>query len=169
MGNLAIDADAHPARAQLQLRVTMTAVAALPSTFPPARRAHADGDVRILWMGPDRWLLVSDERGADALARYCARVLEGALHHVADNTAAMACARLQGARVRDLLAMGSGIDWHGAEVMPGYCARTRFARLPAIVHALEPRSFELYYDRSHCDYLRRWFAHAAGDPLLAAS
>jgi len=169
MANLTIDADAHPARTQLHVRVAMTAVAAVPSTFPSACRARADGDVRILWIGPERWLLVSDAGSAEALARYCARTLEGVLHHAADNSAAMACARLQGARVRELLAMGSGIDWYGAEVMPGYCARTRFARIPVIVDVLEPQVFELYYDRSHGGYLRRWFEHAAGDPLLAVS
>lgn len=121
----------------------------------------------MLWLGPDQWLLLSDRVPAAELAARCNRALDGLSYHAAEVSAALACARVQGPRVRQLLAMGSGCDWEDSQAPVSQCRRTRFARIAVVVHAVAADAFELYYDRSFRYYLDRWLAHAGRDPLIA--
>jgi sarcosine oxidase subunit gamma len=141
------------------------AVASLELAAPLHARSATDNYVS-LWLGPDQWLVVSDRLDASSMLERCAAALGSRLHIAIDASAAWYCTSLEGARVRDLLAMGAGLDWtHGA--MPaGRCVRTRFARIAAVLHAVGPQRFDVYVDRSHRAYLDRWLDHAIQDPLL---
>lgn len=169
MARVLIDLDVHPRRFKLRLRVAMSAAAQAAQLLdlPAALQTRVSGDTAALWLGPDQWLMVSDRVPAAAVAEKCAGVLDGLSYHTAEVTAALACARVQGAAVRELLTMGSGIDWEISRVPVAQCRRTRFARIPIVVHAVAADAFELYYDRSYRHYLECWFAHATSDPLIA--
>jgi sarcosine oxidase subunit gamma len=168
MAELVPDYDAHRARAIVRLRVPFGsrqhAAAALDLAAPLTARVA--GDITSLWIAPDQWLLVSDAIEAPAIVERCASALAGQLHLAVDFTSALRCALLEGAPVRELLAMGSGLDWSVTSLPPGRCVRTRFARIALVAHAVGTARFDLYLDGSHRDYLDRWFAHAVRDPLL---
>jgi heterotetrameric sarcosine oxidase gamma subunit len=168
MRELELDYDAHARRAIVRLRVPMASggdvAAALGLAGPLETRS--DGVVTSLWIAPDQWLLVSDEVGAQEIVDRCAATLAGQLYLAVDATSAMRCAALTGTRVRDLLSMGSGLDWSYRSVPAEHCVRTRFARIAVVAHAIDESRFDVYLDGSHRGYLDRWLAHAVRDPLL---
>ena len=141
------------------------AVESLELAAPLHARSATDGCVS-LWLGPDQWLVVSDRLDASAMLGRCAAALGNRLHLAVDVSAAWHCTSLEGARVRDLLAMGAGLDWSSRAMPAGRCVRTRFARIAAVLHAVGSQRFDVYVDRSHRDYLDRWLDHAIQDPLL---
>jgi sarcosine oxidase subunit gamma len=168
MAELELDYEAHPRRAVVRLRVPLSSAAQAAAALSLAAplTACVAGDVTSLWIGPDQWLLVSDRLTAPAIVAECAAALAGRLHLAVDATSALECAALEGARARELLAMGSGVDWSLASLPAGRCVRTRFARVALVAHAVGDSRFDLYVDGSHRAYLDRWFAHAVRDPLL---
>jgi sarcosine oxidase, subunit gamma len=168
MVEVALRYDLRPRRAIVRLRVPMSLAerAAVSLRLPPPLHALVDDDITTLWLGPDQWLLMSDRIEAHALARHCTAGLGSMLHLAVDSSAALVHAELAGQRARELLAMASGIDWSAGSMPSGRCARTRFARIPAVVHVTGEHRFDVYSDRSHRHYLERWFDSAIRDPLL---
>jgi sarcosine oxidase subunit gamma len=168
MAEVALVRVPFPQRAIVQLRLSMPDARAAAAELELASplQVHIAGDYRSLWLGPDQWLLVSDRLAASAMLERCATALGSFLHLAVDASAAWYCETLAGARVRDLLAMGAGIDWSPRAMPGGRCVRTRFARIAAVFAAAAADRFDVYVDRSHRDYLDRWLANAVQDPLL---
>ena len=118
--------------------------------------------VCALWLGPDEWL-VTTAGGEDA--GLSAR-LNGALagHHasVVDVSDARTVIVLRGARARDVLAKGCGLDLHPRQFRPGRCAQTGLARASVLIQqtGAEP-AYDIYVDRSFAEYLWTWLEDAA--------
>lgn len=169
MAETLIQFDAHSRRSKVRLRVRMPSASeavhrfGLPDTFG----TQTVGSAVALWLGPDQWLLVSDSASPTELAADASSMLATLPHHTVDASSALACVRLQGTRVRDLLAMGSALDW--SQVQASQCRRTRFARIAVLAHPTAPDTFDLYFDRSYRSYLESWLAHASSDPLLTTT
>ena len=124
---------------------------------------HASGsDPRSLWIGPDRWLIVSSSMSADLLVKRCEETLADALHNAVDNSAGLAVFRLTGTGARNLLAAGCGIDFRDKEFPVGSCCRTRFAQIAAIIAAVAPEQFDMYVDLSYEKYLSNWLSDTSG-------
>jgi heterotetrameric sarcosine oxidase gamma subunit len=121
----------------------------------------AGDDPRSLWLGPDRWLLVSDSMPADAVIAACDEALTGVLHNAVDYSAGLAVLRLAGGGARQLLATGTGIDLRPAEFAEGACCRTRLARIAAVITVDASGRFEIYADRSYESYLTSWLAESS--------
>lgn len=166
MLELSIESPAHPQRVKVRLRVQPSDAgdAAERLRLPVALQDRIDVDRVALWLAPDQWLLLSDRRSADALIDECGSVLADRLHLAVDVSAALGCITLRGGRVRDLLAMGSGVDWSASPA--ARCVRTRFARLPVIVHRVVEDHCDLYCDRSYHAWLETWLTRALRDPGL---
>jgi heterotetrameric sarcosine oxidase gamma subunit len=109
---------------------------------------------------------LSDTQSAEAIITDCAARLQELLHSATDASAALMCFALEGPSARLLLGMGSGIDFDARSFGTEHCVSTRFARIPALIRAVAPDSFELYVDRSLDDYLTSWFAYACRDPIF---
>ncbi len=121
----------------------------------------AGDDPRSLWLGPDRWLLVSDSMTADAVIASCHEALSGVLHNALDYSAGLATLRLAGGETRQLLATGTGIDLRPVGFVPGSCCRTRLARIAAVIAADASDRFEIYVDRSYETYLTSWLEESS--------
>ncbi len=121
----------------------------------------ADGDPQSLWLGPDRWLLVSDSMAADAIVRNCEETLAGTLHNAVDNSAGLTVFRISGPGARDLLASGCGIDFRTQHLPAGTCCRTQLAQIAAVIVADTREQFDVYVDRSYASYLSDWLGDAA--------
>jgi heterotetrameric sarcosine oxidase gamma subunit len=119
------------------------------------------GEPRSLWLGPDRWLLVSDSTTAVAIVRNCEETLAGILHNAVDNSAALTAFRISGPGVRDLLASGCGIDFRAQQFPAGNCCRTHLAQIAAVIVAETREQFDVYVDRSYETYLNDWLGDAA--------
>jgi heterotetrameric sarcosine oxidase gamma subunit len=161
MANRLVDLEAHPRRTKVRLRIGMSASnEAARHGLPGMLEARTTGEVTALSLGPDQWLLLSDQFSAEKLIEMCANELATVRHHAVDVSAALNCATVQGERTPVLLSMGACIDWSEQ------CTRTRFAAVPVVAHRHADTSFDLYYDRSLRDYLGQWVTHALRDPLF---
>jgi sarcosine oxidase subunit gamma len=132
--------------------------------------ATLSGPTRVLCVGPQEWLLVSQERDA---ASMCER-LEGDLARqglmLADLTDGLTTFEVRGPAARELLTKGCGLDLHPRRFPVGRCARTRFAQILLTVACVdEPQRFELYVGRSYAHYLHTWIIDAATEFVTASA
>ncbi|MDA1308234.1 MAG: hypothetical protein O2985_01370 [Proteobacteria bacterium] len=104
-----------------------------------------DGHPRILWTGPNRWLVVEPE------SRDLDTVLQDALipggAAVVDLGHGRASLRLSGRSVRQILMKGAGLDWHVRAFTPGMCAQTTMFHLPALIDCRDESTFDIYVAR----------------------
>ena len=117
---------------------------------------------RILWMGPDEWLVVGAGNNHTDLAAALGSATEGQHVAVADVSDGRAVIAIAGRHARDLLAKGCPLDLHPNVFAPGCCAQTLIAHAHVILHQIDdaPR-YEVYVHRSFADYLWRWLEDAA--------
>jgi len=124
-----------PFRRQLNLRVPGKGPAAdaigleLGTPLPAEPNTVADaGELSVLWLGPDEWLVVGD---CDESRLRAAVGTEPA--SVVDVSAQRTTIRVAGASARDLLAHGCSLDLHPSQFPPGRCAQTTLAHAPVIL------------------------------------
>ena len=141
----------------VSLKVSSKSIDSAIDGFQLAAPLSANGsDPRSLWIGPDRWLLISSSISADLLVKRCEEALADVLHNAVDNSAGLAVFRIAGPGARDLLASGCGLDFRDEKFPVGNCCRTRFAQIAAIISADGPERFDIYVDRSYETYLGDW-------------
>ena len=121
----------------------------------------AGSDPRSLWLGPDRWLLVSSTIAPDAMIKLCKQALTGTIYNAVDYSAGLAAFRVAGPEARRLLATGTGIDLRSRNFPDYSCARTRLAQIAAVIVAGAAESFDVYVDRSYDTYLTDWLAESS--------
>jgi heterotetrameric sarcosine oxidase gamma subunit len=121
----------------------------------------AGSDPRSLWLGPDRWLLISDTRSATAIIDSCKEALDDILHNAVDYSSGLVVTQIYGSKARRLLATGTGIDLRPKSFPVGSCCRTRLAQVAAVIVAETPLSYDVYVDRSFDRYLSDWLAESA--------
>lgn len=133
-------------------------LAGLPLPLEPNRVA-AMGAVRVLWLGPDEWLVTATEGGEAALGERLSRI-EGAL--TTDLSASRAVIGVSGPAARRLLEAGCGVDLHPRAFAPGDCAQTLLARVPVIIDQVAPApSYRVFVRRSLARWLVQWMIDAA--------
>ena len=134
------------------------AVAALLGATPPARpntwTATADG--RIVWLGPDEWLISG---GPAEAALRAALGPHGAATDVSGQWTAL---RVRGPLTRELLALGCALDTHPSVFGAGRCAQTTIAHAPVLLVVLRPGHDLLVHVRpSFAGHLTAWLLDAA--------
>lgn len=138
----------------LRLRPPFPAyLAGLPMPLVPNRAAVMRA-VRVLWLGPDEWLVTADGDAPDLLPRLV-RAAGRRRTSVTDLSAGRVILEIAGSSARALVAAGCGLDLHPRTFAPGHCAQTLLARVPVILDQLDdtPR-FRLLVCRSYA----RWLA-----------
>ncbi|HYB11385.1 MAG TPA: sarcosine oxidase subunit gamma family protein [Alphaproteobacteria bacterium] len=142
----------------------MAAVEAAIGLAPPAtpNLVVESREARILWLGPDEWLVVVDGEKSEGFWRLLVEKLADQHAAVADVSEARAVIGLSGPKARETLAHGCSLDLHPRVFGTGQCAQTLLARVPVIIHqrSNEP-SFDLYVQRSLAEYLWNWLEDAA--------
>jgi sarcosine oxidase subunit gamma len=122
----------------------------------------------VLWMGPDEWLIVSEQDGKiDQPA--LERALEG--HHatVVDVSAQRTVIEVAGVDARELLLKGCALDLHPQTFAVGRCAQTNLARTQVVLlsHDREP-VYRVFVRASFAEYLAEWLIDAAAEYRGAA-
>src|SRR5687768_7965886 len=108
MANPLVDLEAHPRRTKVRLRIGMAAANEVTRHGLPAMlQAKTTGEVTALSLGPDQWLLLSDQLSADKLVAMCASEFATVTHHAVDVSAAFNCVTIQGETAPVLLSMGA--------------------------------------------------------------
>ena len=129
----------------------------VPNTWVPTP------DGRVVWLGPDEWLLTSErERPEDLEARIRDAVvpLGGA---AVDVSAQRIAIRLTGSRLRDLLAKGCAIDLHPRVFGRGRSAQSTLGLAAVVLLALGDGGddFLVLVRSSLAGYLAEWLLDAA--------
>lgn len=145
----------------LRLRPPFPAyLAGFPLPLVPNRVA-AMGGARILWLGPDEWLVTADGDAPDLLPRL-ERAVAGRRAAVSDLSASRVILEIAGNSARELLAAGCGLDLHPRVFGSGRCAQTLFARIPVILDQLSDAPlYRVLVRRSSARWLTDWLIDAA--------
>lgn len=175
--NAQVDLRAEPADQALLERLGAAIGIELPLR-PNTVSSASDGARRILWLGPDEWLIVDADGTADAIVAAVRGALEDGRGAMVDVSANRTTLRLAGPRTRELLETGCSIDLHPRAFGPGRCAQTTVARTSAILlevgaalDAAGGPDYRLLVRPSFAAYLASWLLDAvdglADDAILA--
>ena len=110
------------------------------------------GDIKVLWLSVDQWLILSTRNKAQELLANLRAALKG-IHSLAVDVSDMrAVIRLEGEGCREVLMKGTSLDMLSGEYKPGTCRRMRFAEIAALLHVVEDQVFDVYVFRSYAHY-----------------
>jgi sarcosine oxidase subunit gamma len=133
--------------------------AALPVEAGTTARA---GDLTVLWLGPDEWLVVGEpgaQRRVEALLR---AAVAGEPASVVDVSAQRTTIEVAGDRARDLLAHGCALDLHPSVFGVGRCAQTMLARAQVTLLCVDAEPvYRVMVRSSFARYLAEWLVDAA--------
>jgi sarcosine oxidase, subunit gamma len=124
-----------------------------PPGFPVEPNTVAElADRRVLWLGPDEWLVVggveADYPEADATV---------------DISAERVVFELSGPGAADVLAQGCSLDLD--RFSPGCCAQTLLVRVPMTLALGGGDTWMILVRRSYSSYVRAWLTDAlSSDP-----
>jgi sarcosine oxidase, subunit gamma len=138
------------------------AKSALGVELPKAPRTSTTfGDVQVLWLSTDQWLVLTGRARATSLLVDLRKAL-GTIHSLAVEVSDMrAIIRLEGEGVRETLMKGSTLDLISENYAPGTVRRMRFAEIAALLHVVEQNMIDVYVFRSYADYAWEFLLRAA--------
>ena len=128
------------------------------------RTSAAWGDVKVLWLSVDQWLILSSRSKVHEILANLRVALKG-IHSLAVDVSDMrAVIRLEGEGLREILMKGTSLDLLDAEYKPGCCRRMRFAEIAALLHIVEDNVFDVYVFRSYAHYAWEFLCTTAREP-----
>lgn len=140
-----VQIEARPDEAHAMLDAAAATLGLRPSES--FNTAVGDGLPRILWTGPNRWLVVEPEsRDLFALLRNALGPTNAA---VVDLSHGRASLRLSGREVRRVLMKAGPLDWHESAFIPGMCGQTALFHVSALIDRREASTFDVYVARGY--------------------
>ena len=121
---------------------------------------------RALWLGPDHWLIVTNEGGAPALVARLKQALAGQFAAAIDVSGARMRLALVGPAVREVLASGCTLNLDPSVFPAGHALQTPVGNATAIINCLADGTgdtiptYDLYIPRSQALSFWRWLEHA---------
>jgi len=144
-----------PFLTQLDVRRNPDAPTGFPFPTQPCTSIRS-GDVDVLWLGPDEWLVVGPPGAAERLTSEVGA--EGT--SIVDVSAQRTTLELGGPAVRDLLAGGCAIDLDPSVFGPGDCVQTELAHAPVVLIRRDP-VFWVLVRSSYAAHLVDWLLDAS--------
>ena len=122
------------------------------------RTSSAAGDLSVLWLSIDQWLVQCPHKRSGDLARDLKQALGATPSLVVDMSDARTILRLEGEGVRELIMKGAPVDLTAPEFVGGTVRRLRFGELAAMVHLVgeAPDIVDLFVFRSYAMFARDW-------------
>ncbi|MFE5581254.1 sarcosine oxidase subunit gamma [Kitasatospora sp. NPDC056531] len=157
-----------PFHAQLNLRLDPAGAAAarVGTALGAALPAQADtavraGDLQLLWLGPDEWLVVGPDGSGPTTEWLLRAALADEPGSVVDVSANRTTLELTGPAARQVLEKGCSLDLHPRAFAPGRCAQTTVSKVNVVLHQLdEAPSYRLLVRGSFAQYLADWLLDA---------
>ena len=133
------------------------------------RTSQSFGDIKVLWLSTDQWLILCGRARAPALTRELQDALAPLHALVVDVSDMRAVIRLEGVRVREVMMKGCSLDLLNADYAPGTVRRVRFAEIAALLNIVEDTVIDLYVFRSYANYAWDFLLKAArkGSEVIA--
>jgi sarcosine oxidase, subunit gamma len=131
----------------------------LPTT--PSTWVETDA-VRVIWLGPDEWLITSLSRTPQDLEAGLRDAVRGR-GAVVDVSGQRTALRLTGEHARDVLSAGCAIDLHPRVFRRGAAVQTLLGLASVVLLALDDTgtSYHILVRSSFAEYLARWLLDAA--------
>jgi sarcosine oxidase subunit gamma len=162
-----------PFLTQLNLRVepggpaAAAAGKALGGELPaePCTAVAGIGDVEVLWLGPDEWLILASPGRQGELEDLLRAAIGDSPGAVVDVSAQRTALSLSGPAARAVLARGCAIDLDPRVAPAGTCVQTLLARagVTIVVRDESAGEFLLLVRASFAQYLAAWLVDACGD------
>ncbi len=169
--DLCVSLDEVSDRAMIDLRGSLddpkfvaAATAALGVALPAQPRSSSvKGDITVLWMSVDQWLVTTPRGSEQALLSKLVKRLGNTFSFACDVSDARTIIRVSGGDARSVLMKGTSVDLQSPVVKPGWVRRLLFAEVAAacqFVHS-DPDTFDVYVFRSYADYVWEWLLAVA--------
>ena len=127
------------------------------------RSSAAAGDITVLWLSIDQWLITCPRAQAVELQDRLVKALDG-IHSLAVDVSDMrAIFRLEGDNARVVLNKGTSVDFTDGTLGTGSVRRLRYAEIAAAVHVVSdgPCVMDMYLFRSYADYAWSYLSKTA--------
>ncbi|GAA1225114.1 sarcosine oxidase subunit gamma [Kitasatospora nipponensis] len=136
--------------------------AALGAPLPTApNTVTLSGDLRVLWLGPQEWLVVGPDGSGPATADLLREALRDEPGSVVDVSANRTTLELSGPAARPVLEKGCALDLHPRAFGPGRCAQTLLSKVTVILHQVDAGpTYRLLVRGSFAQYLADWLLDA---------
>ncbi|MFI6444566.1 sarcosine oxidase subunit gamma [Kitasatospora sp. NPDC050543] len=119
------------------------------------------GDLQVLWLGPQEWLVVGPDGSAPATAELLRAALADEPGSVVDVCANRTTLELAGPAARLVLEKGCALDLHPRAFGPGRCAQTLLGKVNVILHQVDAEpTYRLLVRGSFAQYLTDWLLDA---------
>ena len=136
--------------------------AATGCNFPPlANHFETAGERRVIWLGPDEYLLLCESGKEKALHDTLMSTIKTTHFSITDVSDSLCTLSLSGASVRDVLAKGCSLDLLPTKFGAGKCAQTLLAHARITLLALSDDAFILICRTSFAPYVHDWLVDAA--------
>jgi heterotetrameric sarcosine oxidase gamma subunit len=132
-------------------------------SVPPSQQSNmtsAGGDMRMLWTGPGRWLIVRPA-GNRQLVSYLEARLHTDIASVVEVGAGRRVFAVSGRRCRDVLAKYLPVDLCESRFPVGRCVQSVMGHINVLVLAAHEDSFEVFVQRSFSQHLWEMLIDAA--------
>jgi sarcosine oxidase subunit gamma len=136
--------------------------AATGCNFPPlANQFEAAGERRVVWLGPNEYLLLCESGKEKALHDTLTSTIKTGYFAITDVSDSMCAFSLSGPAVRKVLAKGCSLDLHPSQFGAGKCAQSLLAHAGITLMALSDVAFILICRTSFAPYIHDWLVDAA--------
>jgi sarcosine oxidase subunit gamma len=123
---------------------------------------HSHNGVRLVWAGPDEWLVLSAAGQEASLAQRLRTALAGQHHAVTDVSSGFFLVDLRGPQARDNLAQGCPMDLHPRAFAAGRAVGTHFFKVGLTLWMNEEGDgFQLLVRRSFIDHFWQLIDHTS--------
>ena len=146
----------------------VSAVQGVTGCEPPAKPntvARGNG-YDVLWLGPDEWLVRSQQAQAPVAEEKLVAALQGQFASAVDIGSGWTVLEISGEKVRDVIARGCPLDLHPRALAPGQCAQSHYFKASIVLVPVAGDTYEIVVRRSFADYFVRIMLDAA-EPLMS--
>ena len=112
---------------------------------PAPNTSSVSDKTRIIWTGPNRWLIVEPET-RDLTSLVKSQIKENSVS-IVDLSHARSSIGIDGLMTRDLLLKGAAIDFHPEVFLINHCVQTTFFNLSALICCLDENRFNIFIAR----------------------
>lgn len=168
----AVEPEPFVAMADVRVPAGAAGPSLLGAGLPSDPNTWVPGDAgRIVWLGPDEWLVTSTAHTPAELERAVAAAVGPLGGAAVDVSAQRIGLRLTGSRVREVLAKGCSIDLHPRSFGRGRAAQTTLGLAGVILLALSDSGdeFGVLVRSSFAGYLADWLLDAAAEFATAVT
>ena len=130
----------------------------------PAACSETGSDAtRVLWLGPDEFLVLTPADDARDLPRLLREAIGEEFGSVIDVSAQRTAVSLDGPLTREVLARGCSVDLDPRLSPAGLCVQTLIAQTGVILRVFSPTSVGLLVRPSFAPYLADWLIDACAE------